>query len=363
VPKKKSDKLCVLVTGVGAPGTRGTLYALKKNPDRTQLRLIGIDGNPDALGKIWVEKFYKVPFPEQMGYLKRLLEICRKESVDVVLPQTTREIAFLSKHRDEFRSRNMGICVSGSKAIETANNKFLILKVFQKLKLPHPRFHLAKSKEELERAISDLGYPKVPVVVKPPISNGMRGYRELRERNSWDAKRFLREKPSNVDISLKGLIAILSRGGAWPELLVSEYLPGQEYSVDAFVGKNASVAIPRLRKSIVNGISFESVSERREDLIDYTLKIAKEIGLEYAFGFQFKLDEERVPNILECNPRIQGTMVASVFSGFNVIWFAVREALGRPPTISFSQQEILSARFARYWGGVGFEGGRPIDEI
>ena len=71
--------------------------------------------------------------------------------------------------------------------------------------------------------------------------------------------------------------------------MVSEYLPGSEYSVDAFLGKKAAVAIPRLRKEIVNGISFRTSLEYRKDIMEYTLKAARALGLSYVFGFQFKL--------------------------------------------------------------------------
>jgi hypothetical protein len=54
-------------------------------------------------------------------------------------------------------------------------------------------------------------------------------------------------------------------------------------------------------------------------------------------------------------------MVASLFSGVNVIWLAVREILGERSSgnVEVSQN---GASFYRFWGGLGVSG-REIHEI
>ncbi|MDG6923244.1 MAG: ATP-grasp domain-containing protein [Nitrososphaerota archaeon] len=206
----------------------------------------------------------------------------------------------------------------------------------------------------MRRNAKELGYPGKPVVVKPQVSFGSRGFRVLREGSSWDVRRFLAEKPNSAEMTLEDLTQILSRGDSFPELLVTQFLSGNEYTVDVFSGANVSVAIPRLRKEIVNGISFRTSLEYRRDIINYSLKLAESLDLRYAFGFQFKLDADGTPKILECNPRVQGTMVASVFSGVNIIWMSVREAMGYPTkTIP---KNLKTSEFYRYWGGLGNSG-------
>jgi carbamoyl-phosphate synthase large subunit len=351
--------ITVLITGVGAPGTRGTLYALKHNPDEVKIKTIGTDLNSEAIGRFWVDHFYPLPAPEDADYLKDLLSICERESVDIVIPQTTREVAVLSQHRTGLAQQGIKLMASNANAIEVANNKWKLLEIFRELELPRPVYYLARSERELVESAGLLGYPKHPVVIKPPVSNGMRGFRILRE-DAWNLQRFLTEKPGGEDVSLEEVLKMLRRGSYWPELLVTEYLPGPEYSVDAFVGERVSIAIPRLRKIIRSGISFVNMLEHREDLNALTLRAARHIGLEYAFGFQFKMDERGTPKVLECNPRVQGTMVASVFGGINVIWLSIRELLGNP--CSDLSPAFKPAVFLRFWGGVGSAQG-IIDEI
>ncbi len=353
------DGIALLVTGAGAPGIRGTIYALRKNPDGLPLHIVGVDAKPDVVGRFLVDRFYQVPPPEDLTYVEALAGICKKEAIEIIIPQTTREINVLSRHKESLLREGIRTMVSNSGAIEVANNKWRLVQEFQKLALPIPACRLAHSEKELTEFAYGLGYPKQPAVVKPPFSNGMRGVRILKE-NAWDVQRFLSEKPTGLEISLEELVRILRRGPGWPELLVMEYLPGAEYSVDVFIGERMEVAIPRLRKSVRSGITFEAVLEFRKDLSTYSLEAAKHIGLRYAFGFQFKLDDAGVPKILECNPRVQGTMVASLFSGLSVIWLAVKELLGEPP--AEPPPALKEALFYRFWGGVGVCGNH-VDEI
>lgn len=351
--------LRVLITGAGAPGIRGTLYALRHNPEAKHIYTVGTDMSPDVVGRFLVDRFYQVPAPEGQSYKETLLDLCIKESIEVVVPQTTRESFVLSGFRNEFLQEGIRILVSDFPAMEVANDKWRILQAFERLNLPHPAYHLARTEAELAEFASHLGYPERPVVVKPAVSNGMRGLRILKER-AWDVRRFLVDKPNGVEISLPELLTILKRGDTWPELLITEYLPGPEYSVDAFVGEYTRIAIPRQRQSIRSGISFQNLLEFRTDMSEYTIQAGAHIGLRYAFGFQFALDAQGIPKVLECNPRVQGTMVASIFSGANVIWMAVRELLGNPPTTTLGS--LQPAAFYRFWGGIGVVNGQT-DEI
>ncbi|MEM1043290.1 MAG: ATP-grasp domain-containing protein [Bacteroidota bacterium] len=341
--------LRVLVTGAGAPGIRGTLYALRAGAGDRPLVTVGVDLSEQAVGRYLVDAFHPVPPPESPGYLDALRAVCRAERVDLVLPQTTRETAVLSRHRNAFSEAR--VMVSGAEAVEAANDKGAVLRAFDGLGLPAPAWHLARSEAGLVEAAEALGYPDVPVAVKPPVSNGMRGLRILREA-AWDARRFLTEKPNGVEVSLGDLLAVLRRGDAWPDLLVTDYLPGPEYSVDAFAGDRLAAAMPRRRDAIRSGISFETtLLPDRADLTEPTLRAAQHLGLRYAFGFQFKEDADGVPRVLECNPRVQGTMVASVFGGLNAVWLGVQECLGETPRAL--PDSLRTATFRRYWGGLG----------
>jgi len=350
----------VIITGGGAPGIAGTIYALRNNPEGFSFKIITTDINDDVIGKYLADKFYKVSSPESQEYIPMLQEIVRKEEVKVIIPQTTREIIVLSKYMEKFAGLDVTITVSPIGSIRIANDKFLLLEKAKKIGVPYPIYYLTDSEASLIEAVKSLGYPEKKIVVKPRTSNGMRGLRIITKK-PWNVQKFLREKPDGVEIHLEALLDILHRG-SWPELLVTEYLPGSEYTTDVFRGKYGTVVIPRKREKIRSGITFDAKVELRADLIKNSIKLAEALNLKYCFGFQFKLSEEGIPKLLECNPRVQGTMVASVFTGFNLIYYSVMEALGKPTKVdNLNLKDGL--KFKRYWGGVAINKDEFIGKV
>lgn len=49
----------VLITGAGAPGIAGTVFALRENPDGKAFRIISTDINENAVGKYLTDNFYQ----------------------------------------------------------------------------------------------------------------------------------------------------------------------------------------------------------------------------------------------------------------------------------------------------------------
>lgn len=340
------DNLTVLITGCGAPGIKGTLYSLKNNFDGKKITTVGTDIRDDAVGRFLCSKFYKIFPPTHENYLSQLQSICKGENVDVLLPQNTAELHILSKHRKEFETSGTVIAISDTDAINIANDKNQLLNVARENGVPVPRFHLVDCMESLLHHAQELGWPKRRVVVKPPVSNGMRGLRIIDE--SLDSKRmFYNEKPTGVYIKMKDLQEIL--GDRFPALQVAEYLAGEEYTVDVLNAGKLTV-VPRSRDRIASGITFDGTVKYNRDIITFSEVLSRKIGLKYAFGFQFKLDDEGMPRLLESNPRIQGTMVLATFAGANVIYGAVKHALNEEvPDFRIK----WGTRILRYWGGLG----------
>jgi carbamoyl-phosphate synthase large subunit len=342
------DNITVLVTGCGAPGIKGTLYSLEKNFDGRKIRTVGTDIREDAVGSYLCNRFFKISKPSSENYLSQLLNICKKEQVNVLLPQNTSELLILAEHKNEFERSGTVIAVSDKNAIDVANDKSNLLSAAQEVGVPVPRFYLADNKDELLDYAQLLGWPQMRVVVKPPVSNGMRGLRIIDE--SIDRKKmFYQEKPSHVYMKMKDLLEIL--GESFPALQVTEYLPGEEYTVDLLSAGKLTI-VPRSRDRIASGITFDGTVKYNRDIIDFSEKLSKKIGLKYAFGFQFKLDDRGRARLLESNPRIQGTMVLATFAGANVIYGAVKHALREDiPEFEIS----WGTRILRYWGGLGIK--------
>ena len=347
-----SNKLPILITGAGAPGIAGTIFSIKNNPDNIDFKIVTTDIKDNPVGKFLSESFYRVPSPESEDYIPVLKRIIKKEKVRVILPQTTREINVLSQKKEEIKKKGANIVVSDNESIKKANDKYLIIKECENIGIPYPKYFLINSKRAFLEALDILGYPDNKVVIKPRLSNGLRGLRIITE-DVLNLDRFLNEKPSGLEINLRSLLDILQQD-RFPELLVEEYLPGEEYTVDVFRNSKGIVVIPRLRISIRSGITFDTKVDLRKDIIEYSKKLAISLCLKYCFGFQFKLDINGIPKILESNPRVQGTMITTTFAGFNMIYYSVKEALGEE--VNLENIKIKNGiEFKRYWGGIGLD--------
>jgi carbamoyl-phosphate synthase large subunit len=266
----------------------------------------------------------------------------------------------LAEARSDFDEAGTPVVVSDPSTVELANDKHRLAGVAESIGVPTPETLQVETGDQLERAATSLGSPEEPVVVKPPVSNGSRGVRILDATR--DRKRaFYEEKPDGRYATLDGVRETL--GEAFPPLLVMEYLPGEEYTVDAFrprAGDGETTVVPRRRDKVKAGISFGATPVDDADMVAHTRALAAELGLTGAFGFQFKVDADGDPCLLECNPRVQGTMVTSTVAGANVVAAAVRDALGESVSPMTPDWDV---RFHRYWGGLGVDDGDVTDDL
>jgi carbamoyl-phosphate synthase large subunit len=339
-------ELKILITGAGAPGIAGTIHSVRNNPDRRKVSIVGTDINEHVVGRYFCDEFYKIPRATSTEYLDTLLSLCLDKKVDVLIPQNTAELLILSDNKEKFEGIGTKILVSNKMAITKANDKFNLMETARLCGVPTTNYCLCSDFESLKEGITRIGNGD-EVVVKPPMSNGSRGVRIV--SNNRDRKSdFYNEKPNSLYITLEELHETL--GDEFPELMVMEYLPGDEFTVDIFRSDSAFVAIPRKREVIRSGITFGASLTNDQNLIKYSRLLSEACDLTLCFGFQFKLNKQGVPMLLESNPRVQGTMVMSTFAGANVIYASIKDLLGEAiPPFNID----WNTRLLRYWGAVG----------
>jgi len=340
--------ITVLVTASGAPGAPGIIKSLRLNGER-KIRIVATDMNPDSYGLFVAEKGYVVPPGTSDEYIPEMLKIAEKENIDVILPLSTYELMSLSKNKEKFVDLGTEVMVSDPEPLEIANNKGKLYEFLRGEGIPVPDAITVESLSVFERSIFKLGYPDAPVCVKPQISKGSRGFRILR----GDVDRldlFLNSKPDSTITTFEEMISILENAEPFPKLVVMEYLPGKEYSVDLLV-KNGEplITIPRARDVIKLGISFIGTVEYNEEVAEMANKIIRAIGLDYNINLQLKYSSEGIPKIIEVNPRVSGTIVLCTGAGVNMPYLGVKMALGE----KIPQMEPkYGTKMIKYWDEV-----------
>lgn len=334
----------ILMTGGGAPGAAGILKCLHKEPS---FHITVADANANAVGKYLNQDFATIPLATDPKFADAVLSLCRQKNIHVLMPLVTKELIPLSQRQNEFELAGVKLLVSSATSLEIANNKSRLYEFLQWRGIAVPAFRIVETVEQFNTAIAELGYPGKPVCFKPSVSNGSRGFRIISDEIN-EADLLFNYKPNSTYIKLADAQRILS-SAAFPELLVSEYLPGDEYSVDCLANHGEAILVaPRLRKRMINGISVEGEFVKEENIIAYCSQIIKELQLHGNIGIQVKGAASGEFLILEINPRVQGTISAGLGAGINLPVLAIKQELGFP--VSPEESTIKwGTKFSRYW--------------
>ena len=150
----------VLVTGIGGNVGQGILrniINLNKN-----IRIIGTGIEEFSGGNHLCDTYYKLPYSYLDSYINEMLEIVKKENVELILPSTDYETFFLSKNKGLF---NCEIVVSEVKTCETYLDKYLTYLHHEKHHIPFAKCFLpSQYKKEFANCIA-----------KPRKGRGSRG--------------------------------------------------------------------------------------------------------------------------------------------------------------------------------------------
>lgn len=332
------------MTGGGAPGAPGIIKCLLQ---ASWINLLVADADEEATGRFLHPAFVPIPKATDEHFVDEILRVCRQYDIHIILPLVTRELFPLSKAKQAFAAQRVKVLVSPGEAIEKANNKAACYRFLQQSGVPVPRFHIVQTKEDFIHAAYELGHPQQDFCFKPSVSNGSRGFRIVSDSIDESSQLF-DQKPYNTYIAYPIALSILS-AKPFPQLLVTEYLPGAEYSVDCLAQEGrARLVVPRLRTKMINGISVKGTFVKDEAIIEYCRRIIEAIGLHGNIGIQVKKNASGEPLLLEINPRVQGTIVAGLGAGVNLPLLAVKQELGMP----IEQNELGVAwgtSFSRYW--------------
>ena len=332
------------MTGAGAPGAPGIIKCL--NQDKN-IELTVADASTQAVGYHLQTNHVQLPKGEDPDFIPALLAHCKERKVRFVLPLVTRELAPLAAAKKEFEAEGIFLLVSSTDSIRLANDKAVCYQFLQSKGIPVPRFFVVHTTEQFIHAAFELGHPSKPFCFKPTESNGSRGVRIVSDSLDESELLFF-HKPYQLEMTYAHALQVLS-SKPFPALLVSEYLPGMEYSVDCLARNGeARIILPRTRERMVNGISVKGAFEKNEEVIRYCRTIIDVLGLHGNIGIQVKLSDKNEPLLLEINPRVQGTIVAALGAGVNLPLLAIYQEAGIP----IEEKDLRinwNTRFIRYW--------------
>ncbi len=314
-----SPAVNVLVTGAGAGVGQSIIKSLKLS--NLKIRIISADNSHLAAGLYRSDAAYLIPKYDEKDYIPRIIEICKKERVNVVLIGTDVELGIIAKNKKYIESGTGAYAaVSHPETVAIADDKWKTAEFLKKNGFPYPRSWSGPNEKALEKL-------KYPVIVKPRIGARSIGFKIINTR--------------------KELKAELS---ASPNLIVQELLSGEnkEYTCGTLFlgGKNYGV-VPAQRW-LRNGDTYKAYFRHDKKLEKFISSVGKKLKIDGPCNFQLR-KTLRGPVIFEINARFSGTSGAASFLGFNGANALIQHKIfGRRIT----GLDFKEARMFRYWNEV-----------
>jgi len=332
----------LIPSGAGSPGFGGILECLK---ELDGIQVFAGDMNPNSYGKFLADGFFEVPPPEDPHYLESVIQNAVKFGCNVILPITTRELPILSAADKVLAEKGIAIVISPPGAMDKANNKGRMYCFLHQCRLPCVNFDIVNSKVAFFEAVKRLQKNGKKIVMKPAVGNGSRGFRIIVPEEEIRSIYF-QNKAGAVETTMSALHAELP--DQFPgEIVVSDYLPGIEYSVDLLADRGkVLVSTIRVREKTVSGISVKGTFVEDAEIEKQCRILTDNLDLHGPLGMQFKRDEDGVAKLLEINPRLQGAVSTCRFAGVNYPVLAVKLAIGDELNIPESRPR---GAFHRYW--------------
>jgi carbamoyl-phosphate synthase large subunit len=321
--------LTVLATAVGAPGTAALLGALRGNGER-ELRLVGCDMSELAVGRFLCDGFAVVPAGADSGFGDAVLDICSREQVDAVLPQSSHDLAGLAEIKAELAEAGTAALVSAPETVRRANDKAECYELLGAAGVPVPTFVRAQGRGAFVAAAEELGYPERPVCFKPVTSSGSRGFRVL-DPTVDRAHQLLRERPGSLAMRLEDVAELLPEVGG-EELLVMELARGIERTVDG-IARAGRVVLghPKTREAMRAGLAMYFRTLDDPELMAVGERAVAALEIDHFFNVQLVGDL-----VIEVNPRISTVVYQE---DLNLPYLGLKHALGE-----LSDDELAACR-------------------
>lgn len=230
---------------------------------------------------------------------------------------------------ERLAEHNVPIIGTGIQAIQNAEDRGCFETIMEKLNIPRPKGVAVTTIEDGVKAASEISYP---VLVRPSFVLGGRAMQIV--SNEEQLRKYLQEA---VEVNVEHPV------------LVDRYIMGKELEVDA-VCDGENVFVPGIMEHVEHtgvhsGDSISvyptfSVSQKVKDtILDYTVRLGKEIGIIGLYNIQFIVDGKDEVFVIEVNPRSSRTVpFISKATGKPLAPIATRVMLGE----SLKKQGITS---------------------
>lgn len=249
-----------------------------------------------------------LPNIEGDDFIEKLNKVVDDYSIDYIFPAHDSVVMKLSVEKEK-NNLNCEVITSSSETCQIARSKLKTYRTLQDI-IPTPKIF---------DSIEEVRDSDFPIFLKPDIGQGSKG--TFKAASRVDVEFYCQKDPS---------------------LLLLEYLPGKEYTIDCFTDRHGTLLFceGRERKRVSNGISVNSARVYDDRFKELAEKINETLLFNGVWFFQVKERSTGELTLLEVAPRVAGTMGLVRGQGVNLPLLSLFNASGVEVSIFENDYEI-----------------------
>lgn len=283
----------ILLSPVGGQAISGIVKYFKDSG----ARIVGIDKDPEAIGRHFIDKFIPVPDVSDKAYAGTVFNVIRDNKVDIFISWLDPEIIFWNErfYASEIPGDLIDVfALNFRKDIINFYDKFVFYSSLKNKGFNCPKTFLLDD----DRAMKTY----LPAVIKPRIGYGTKDTYIVENEDSF---RYFRN-------------LLLNKFGNIQKFIIQEFLEGAEFTIDFF----------SVNGKVVNAVARKRVKHKGVSLIG---EVIHDDGIgEFVRHFCSTFDITGLNNIqiiksggnhyiLDFNPRPSGTIVFSINAGVDLM--------------------------------------------
>jgi carbamoyl-phosphate synthase large subunit len=308
----------ILVTGAGSFCAVNILKSLRQAGG---YRVITTDIYAASVGAFCSDQGYLVPREGQDGqFIEALVEICRKEKVDLLIPGFDSEIPYISAHRKKFQNMGVKIIIGNESLVAIGNDKLKLADYLKEKGFPYLKSFELKDHVQ---ALKELGFP---VIVKPKSGWGQRGFHQIADRDEFD---FVLKRVSNPG-----------------EYMIQEFIDGEggEFTNSVSTATDGEImGCICTKRELVKGDSRKVIIDEFSDMKKQMINIAQTIGSPGPMNLQCRVRDGKA-YVFEINARFSTTNIIRAAAGYNEVALLVENFLtGKKGRIPHYQRIVALA--------------------
>jgi carbamoylphosphate synthase large subunit len=302
---------------------RGALELIRAGDAQGRFSTLCTHPNPHFTGFLAADDSEVEPTQlDAQAYVDWCLALCERRGVGIFY--AGHHASAIAARQAGFEARGVRLVVAGNAdALDALEDKAGFYASHAGDAVPGPETICVRSYEEYAAACATLRARHPMIAVKPSVGVYGIGFRVIDER-----RRALDHILKGIDyhVAATDLDRELQAAGTFAPLLVMEYLPGHEYSVDCLASQGElKVAIARRKEK---GTAAGQVIVDSPAIQAACRALAARYGLNAIFNVQFKENAAGELRLLEVNARMSGGTAMACLAGPNLPYLAMKAALG-----------------------------------